>query len=107
MKPEDQGREVTLKGVITYPGSRISDITIQNQLVQIPNTILEKEMKQTSIQPILYWRDHVSSGDIVRVWRNVWGGNMFELLSKADLEILEKFCKRFGIPLVKYNDEDD
>ena len=40
LKREDAGREITIRAKIGYPGSRVSDILIGEQVVQVPNDVL-------------------------------------------------------------------
>lgn len=48
----------------------------------------------------LHWRPHDSSATEIRVWRNNWFGDQFEVLSIAQFNMLSRFCTMFNIPLV-------
>lgn len=52
----------------------------------------------------LRWRPHDTNH--VRVWKNSWFGDQFEILSIAQFNELSRFCKQFSILLVDYTDED-
>lgn len=53
----------------------------------------------------LYFRPHEYGGlNRVRVWRNNWGGDQFEILSRAEFETLRAICMRFAIPMIEQED---
>lgn len=56
----------------------------------------------------LRWRPHEVGGAVkdIRVWRNNWTGDTFEILTVSQFNELSRFCKMFNIPLVDYTDED-
>lgn len=54
----------------------------------------------------LRWRPHDSAMSAIRVWRNTWSGDQFEILNIAMFNQLSAFCKTFNIPLLDYTDED-
>lgn len=63
---------------------------------------------QRSTQIYIYWRTHVSGPkgeEIVRVWRSDWQGDMFELMSKAKLNEIEKVFQTFGIRVIEADDD--
>ena len=55
---------------------------------------------------ILYWRYHTSSRDQVRVWRENWIGDQFEIISKDEFEVLKHFASLFNIRLVRASEVD-
>jgi hypothetical protein len=53
---------------------------------------------------ILYWRYHTSDRDKVRVWRENWIGEQFEIVSKDEFEVLKHFAFLFNIQLIRKED---
>lgn len=45
----------------------------------------------------LFYRNHNSSGSMVRVWRENWSSDAFEIMTKDSFENLIELGKRFGI----------
>lgn len=55
----------------------------------------------------IYWRDHRSSGDIKRVWREDWPGDAFEIVTAEQFKEMEKTFIRFGFAVIKKEMEED
>lgn len=53
----------------------------------------------------LQYRDHESSGNRIRVWRTIWSGDQFEILTRTQFLELEGMCKMFGIPLTEAEED--
>lgn len=67
------------------------------------------EMERNRKNPVtpmlsLRWREHDT--DHVRVWRNDWFGDQFEVMSMAQFNNLSLMCRQFSIPLIDYSNED-
>jgi hypothetical protein len=45
----------------------------------------------------LYWRNHVSDGSLVRVWREDWQSDQFQIMTPLELETFEETAKMFSI----------
>lgn len=57
-------------------------------------------------EPIAFgWRWH--DGDIRRVWRNDWPGDMFELLSSNEWLVFLVWAQRFSFRVIEAEDNDD
>lgn len=69
---------------------------------------MKKKISSIKFGPplMLRWRPHDSNSHQIRVWRNDWHGDQFEILGISEFNQLSLFCKRFSIPLTDYTDED-
>lgn len=47
----------------------------------------------------LHWRVHYS--DSVRIWRNDWASDQFEILALITFEQVKEVCSMFVIPLIE------
>lgn len=52
----------------------------------------------------IHWRYHDSSETRVRVWRNDWASDQFELITLEQFNEMERIFKRFSIPVVEQED---
>lgn len=55
----------------------------------------------------LYWRYHGSDRTSVRVWRENWVGDQFEVISKDEFTLLQHFCTLFNVHLVRAEDHEE
>ena len=53
---------------------------------------------------LLYRKDETTA--TVRVGKNTWAGDQFEVLSNEEFAVLQKVCSQLTIPLQPYDDED-
>jgi hypothetical protein len=53
---------------------------------------------------LLYWNYGDTARTQVRVWRESWRGDMFEVISKDEFEVLKYFCSLFNIHLIRKED---
>ena len=62
-----------------------------------------KKKKKTTTSPInfLYSLDR----DRVRVWRDEWAGDMFEIMAQNEFQQFRIFCNKFGFALT-FQEED-
>jgi len=59
----------------------------------------------TSPEFVLIWRkDSTDKQQVFRVWRNDWGGDMFEVLTADEFDQLKHLCSRFSIRLIEIDD---
>lgn len=58
-----------------------------------------------SAQVRLKYRDHCAGGDVKRVWRDDWLGDVFEVLGPEDFAALVRVCAKFNIPLEEVENE--
>ena len=83
---------------------------------QVDDAWRDKEMARDMKQEgsfRLVWRPHegevrvlekLAQGQRIRVWRDDWAHDSFEVLSSAETFSLLATCMRFGIPLVRAGD---
>lgn len=54
----------------------------------------------------LYWRYH-NGRDNVRVWRENWHGDQFEVLTKDEFTLLQHFGMLFNFHIVRMEDHEE
>lgn len=66
----------------------------------------ESPMPKTAAPlPVLHHRDHTSSGSFVRVWKEGWAGDQFEVLHREDFDSMRSLFAGV-VEFVEHLDED-
>lgn len=67
-----------------------------------------KGVKHTQPIPLeWHYRPHETGGDQrMRVWRNDWSGDQFEILTTKDFAKLQELAARLNIPLEQASEDD-
>lgn len=103
-------------GVRTTGDEKGWDTMFSYLFKQVDDAWNEKEIARNMKQEDsfhLVWRPHegeactlteLSQGQRIRVWRQDWAHDSFEVLSASEVYNLQVMCGRFGIPLLRADD---